>query len=238
MNVMICHWRTRNSREASCFGSIRRNNWVRQFHENNPFRIKECSFCENLIHQASQTNRVVTNMDVHSENTDSMFVNYVDPNASHPLVMFPTLQTDLISNSWQFQLLGQTPVPAPGPPGLQTINLPSGITLTPGTVLTLQNGQVSPHSGVGETNLQSTTICCRFSGSNKQAPSRWLSDQAAMLMRRSTSAVILCYKMTSSGERLGDLKMKTILRSPTQEVGWSAGLVTWFVRVWRATRGT
>ena len=86
-------------------------------------------------------------MDVHSDNTDSMFVNYVDSNASHSLVMFSMLQTDLISNSWQFQLLGQTPVPAPGPPGLQTINLPSGITLTPGTVLTLQNGQVSPHSG-------------------------------------------------------------------------------------------
>ena len=29
----------------------------------------------------------------------------------------------------------------PGP-GLQTISLPSGITLTPGTVLTLHNGQV------------------------------------------------------------------------------------------------
>ena len=83
-------------------------------------------------------------MDVHSENTDSLFVNYVDPNASHSLVISPMPMTDLISNSWQLQLLGQTPVP--GPP-LQTINLPSGIALTPGTVLTLQNGQVSPHSG-------------------------------------------------------------------------------------------
>ena len=60
-----------------------------------PSELKNVLFCENLIHQATQTNWVVTSMDVHSENTDSLFVNYVDPNASHSLVMLPMLQTDL-----------------------------------------------------------------------------------------------------------------------------------------------
>ena len=81
-------------------------------------------------------------MDVNNDNTENLFVNYVDPSTSHSLVILCMVKIVLCSKSLQFQLLGQAPVP--GPP-LQTISLPTGIALTPGTVLTLQNGQVSDY---------------------------------------------------------------------------------------------
>ena len=59
-----------------------------------------------------------------------------------------------VFNFLTFQLLGQAPVSAPGPPlPLQTINLPSGINLAPGTVLTLQNGQVCSIGPIINLNL-------------------------------------------------------------------------------------
>ena len=66
---------------------IGRNNWVREFHDNNPFWNKEQSSCGFDTFKDHK-------MDVNSESTDNLFVNYVDPSASHSLVILQRAKQD------------------------------------------------------------------------------------------------------------------------------------------------